>query len=127
VISLAESPLEGVFAGQLDLVPLGTSDGVALTVDGEQPVRAIGDDGTPWSRTPTGYAGPPGDGRVFVAESANLRWSPEWSQQEWGNALSAGDGTVTFRAIPARRTQGVAAFGLLIFLLVASWWGRRLQ
>jgi hypothetical protein len=127
VISLAESPLEDVFAGQLDLVPLGTSDGVALTVDGEQPVRAIGDDGTPWSRTPTGYAGPPGEGTVFVAESANLRWSPGWAQQEWGNALSAAEGTATFRAIPTRRTQAVAAFGLLIFLLVASWWGRRLQ
>ena len=125
VISVGETPLEEVFDGQLDLIPLSTPEGVALTMEEIVPVRAYRADGEPWARSGAGYIGPAGPGTVFVAETANGRWGPDWQQAEWGNQLSAVDGRVGFETIPSRRNQAVAAGVLVLVLIGVSWWGRR--
>jgi hypothetical protein len=125
VVALGETPLESVFAAQLDLVALGTADGVALTFDGTPPTRAVAADGTPWRKTSTGYAGPEDGGRVRIAETANGRWIPDWEQQGWANSLSASEGTITFDPITARRAQAGVAAAFAVGLLVLSIVGRR--
>jgi hypothetical protein len=125
VISVGETPLEEVFDGQLDLIPLSTPEGVALTMEEIVPVRAYTADGEPWARSGAGYVGPAGSGTVFVAETANGRWGPDWQQAEWGNQLATVDGRADFATIPSRRNQAVAAGVLVLVLVGVSWWGRR--
>ncbi len=126
VIFVGESPLEAVFEGQLDLVPLQGPTATTFVSEADNPVRAVADDGTPWSKTVAGYAGEATpDGRVFTAESANSRWGKDWAQQDWGNTVSAVDGEIAFSAIAARRVQAWWAIGLFAGLVVVSWWGRR--
>ena len=125
VISVGDTPLEEVFDGQLDLIPLSTPEGVALTMEEIVPVRAYTADGVAWTRSGSGYVGPAGAGPVFVAETANGRWGPDWQQAEWGNELSAVDGRVDFDTIPSRQNQAVAAGVLVLVLMGVSWWGRR--
>jgi hypothetical protein len=125
VISMGDTPLEDVFAGQLDMLPLGTGAGLALTFDGEPPVRAVRDDGEPWRLGDIGYTGEANDGTVLLAESANSRWGPEWSQAGWQNQVTARDGEARFATIRGRRTQALVAAGLFLVMLVASLWGRR--
>jgi hypothetical protein len=125
VISVGDTPLEEVFDGQLDLIPLSTPEGVALTMEEIVPVRAYAGDGEPWARSGTGYVGPAGPGTVFVAETANGRWEPGWRQSEWGNLLSSSQGRVEFETIPSRQNQAIAAGILVLVLMGVSWWGRR--
>lgn len=125
VISLGETPLESVFASQLDLVPLGTTEGVALTVEGERPVRAVADDGTAWIRTSSGYEGEAGPGRVLLAETSDPRWRPDGEAVGWGVSVAAADGRASFEPIAERRVQAITAAGFFLLLIAVSWWGRR--
>jgi len=125
VISVGDTPLEEVFDGQLDLIPLSTPEGVALTMEEIVPVRAYTADGQAWARSGSGYVGPAGAGTLFIAETANGRWGPDWQQAEWGNQLSTVDGRVDFATIPSRQNQAVAAGVLVLVLMGVSWWGRR--
>ncbi len=124
VISLGETPFTSVFTGQLDLVALGTSRGVALTLDGDPPVRAVADDGSPWSYDGRVYRGEPADVRVTIAESPNSRWQPDWQQSGWANDVSGVDGEVTFAPVEGRRRQAIAAGALALLLVVGSAVGR---
>jgi GT2 family glycosyltransferase len=124
VISLGDTPFVSVFTGQLDLVALGTTRGVALTVDGEPPVRAVADDGAVWSYDGRVYRGEANDVRVVVAESPNGRWGPDWQQSGWANDLSGEAGEITFSPIEGRRNQAVVAGGLALVLMLGSAVGR---
>jgi hypothetical protein len=126
VVATGDTPLEAIFAGQLDLVPLGGAQRPTFLVDAVNPVRAVTGDGVVWSRAGTGYDGPeaPGD-RVFVAENANTRWGPDWVQSGWGSEVSAATGEARFTPIPARRSQASMAAGLFVFLVLVSTYGRR--
>ncbi len=125
VISLGDTPLEEVFGSQLDLVPLGSSEAVAFTVEGDPPVRAMADDGTIWTRTSFGYEGEPGPGRVLLAESSDVGWGPEGQIAGPGTSVSAVDGEARFESIDTRSNQATAAGVVLLLLLVSSWVGRR--
>lgn len=125
VISLGDTPLEDVFAGQLDLVLLGAREGTALTVEGDPPLRAVADDGTAWTRTTWGYEGPPGPGRVFLAEAGDSRWEPDGRISGPGTSISAAEGEGRFEPIDGRRTQAAFAGGLLVLLIASAWVGRR--
>jgi hypothetical protein len=125
VISLGETPLEDVFGSQLDLLPLGSREGVAFTIEGEPPVRAVADDGMAWTRTSSGYEGEPGPGRVLLAETSDTRWAPDGQAAGPGTSVSAVDGEARFGPIDARRTQAKLAGGVLLLLLALSWVGRR--
>lgn len=127
VVATGDTPLEAVFDGQLDLVPLGGAKRPTFLVDAESPVRAIVSDGTSWDRSGTGYAGDAAAGeRVFVAEAANGRWGPgPWVQDGWGNEVSAGSGVAEFDPIEARRSQGYVAVAAFAFLFLFSGFARR--
>ena len=125
VISLGDTPLEEVFASQLDLLPLGTREGSAFIVEGDRPVRATVDDGTGWSKTTSGYEGDPGSGRVLLAESGDLRWGPDPELVGPIVSVSTSEGEARFDPIDKRRTQAWFAGGFVLLLAALSWVGRR--
>ncbi|HSF85178.1 MAG TPA: glycosyltransferase [Acidimicrobiia bacterium] len=126
VIFLGDSPLESVFVGQLDLVPLEGLATPAFVSEAEVPVRAVASDGTAWTRTSTGYAGTAdANARVRLAESANSRWGSNWEQVDWANEVDAADGSIEFAAIGSRRSQAFLAAAIFAALVALSWWGRR--
>ncbi len=127
VVVTGETPLQAVFDGQLDLVPLGGAKRPTFLVDSEGAVRATTIAGESWSRNGTGYAGNAVSGeRLLLAESANSRWGPgPWTQSTWGNEVSAGTGLVEFDPIDSRRSQAYLAAGLFGFLLLFSAVARR--
>lgn len=126
IVATGDTPLEAIFAGQLDLVPLGGARRPTFLVDAEAPVRAVTSDGVAWARDGTGYMGAadPGE-RVFIAENANTRWGPDWVQSGWGSEVAAASGEARFSPIPARRSQASLAAGLFVFLVLVSVYGRR--
>ncbi|MDJ0954796.1 MAG: hypothetical protein QNJ81_14055 [Acidimicrobiia bacterium] len=127
VVVTGDTPLEAVFDGQLDLISLGGAKRPTFLVDSENPVRAVTAAGNEWGRAGTGYAGEPASGeRVRVAETANSRWSPgPWSQDGWGNEVSAATGEVWYEPIESRRSQASAAAGVLALYVVGSALARR--
>ncbi len=127
VVVTGETPLQAVFDGQLDLIPLGGAKRPTFLVDSPTSYRAQIGEGQPWSRIGTGYGGVADSGeRVLIAETANSRWGPgPWAQSGWGNEVSAGTGTVEFDPISLRRSLAYMAAGLFAFLLVFSAFARR--
>ena len=127
VVVTGETPLEDVFAGQLDLVSLGGARRPTFLVDSELPVRARTLAGQPWIRIGAGYEGEATSGeRVFVAETANSRWGPgPWAQSGWGNELAAAGGSVDFTPIELRRTHSYIAAATFAFLFIFSAFARR--
>ena len=124
VISLGDTPLEDVFGSQLDLVPLGTRDGAAFTVEGDAPVRAVSEGGAPWSKTAWGYSGDAGSDRVLLAESFDARWGPEPAAEGPFISVASGDGEARFSPSDRRRTQAWIAGALFGLLGILSWVGR---
>ncbi len=129
VVVTGDTPLEAVFAGQLDLISLGGAKRPTFLVDSENPVRAVTLDGTYWARAGTGYSGEPASGeRVQIAETANSRWGPgPWSQVGWGNEVAAADGEASFAPIDARRSQAMIAAGLFVVYVIGSALARRVR
>ncbi len=127
VVATGQTPLEAVFDGQLDLVRLGGAKRPTFLVDAENPVRAITTSGIAWSTSGTGYEGEPAAGeRVLLEDTANTRWRPgPWSQQGWGNEVSAADGVAQFEPIATRRNGAIAAAGIFAFYLLFSALARR--
>jgi hypothetical protein len=127
VVVTGETPLEDVFAGQLDLVRLGGAKRPTFLVDSENPVRALTSSGDVWNSSGTGYEGESvSGGRVFLADTANTLWGPgPWSQVDWGNEVSAADGVAAFDPITSRRNQAFIAVGVFVFLLLFSGLARR--
>jgi GT2 family glycosyltransferase len=121
VVVVGPSPLEQLFVGQLDLVPLPGLSGAAF-VNETPATRAVASDGTPWTWDGPGYRGPavPG-GRVYVAENADQRWGPDpWAQQNWANEVSADDGAAGFSARQPARREALFAAALFAAMLAAA-------
>jgi len=127
VVLMGDTPLEAVFAGQLDLVSLGGARRPTFVVDADLPVRARTIAGESWSRVGVEYRGTAASGeRVFLAESANSRWGPgPWTQMSWGNEVSAGSGVAQFDPVESRRSQAYVGGGLFVFLVLFSAIARR--
>ncbi|MEA2000991.1 MAG: hypothetical protein U9N84_03765 [Actinomycetota bacterium] len=127
VVVTGETPLEAVFDGQLDLVPLGGAKRPTFLVDSDRAVRASTIEGEAWSRNGTGYEGDAVSAeRLLLAESSNSRWGPgPWTQSSWGNEVSAGTGLAEFDPIDSRRSQAYLAAGLFSFLFLFSALARR--
>ena len=124
VISLGDTPLEDVFAGQLDLLPLGTREGVAFTVEGDAAVRAITESGAAWSTTAWGYSGDAGSDRVLLSESFDSRWGPDAVAEGPFVSVASEDGEARFGPSNRRRNQAWMAGALLGLLWILSWVGR---
>ena len=128
IISLGDTPFEAVFEGQLDLVPLGASEGLALTTEATQPVRAETVQGqVPWRRAPFGYEGTATPARVYVAEAGHQNWGMDWAQSGWANEVVGSAGEIRFNELPNRRTQAFVALAVFVVLLVGSAAGRRIR
>ena len=125
VVSMGDTPLEDVFAAQLDLLPLPVREGVAFVYDGEIPERSVSEDGSDWVRTTAGYDGESDDGRVWLAESFDPAWGPQAEPDGWALSVSAEDGTARFEPRSKRRSQVQFAGGFFVFLVLAAFVGRR--
>jgi GT2 family glycosyltransferase len=122
------SAWRSVFAGQLDLVPLGGGlDNTTYENEVERAARAVTSSGSMWTRNGTGYEGRGGFGLdLELRENANARWGPgEWQQLDWANSIPASAGVAEFDPIGSRRTQAIASAVWFIALVGFSWVGRR--
>jgi len=118
----------GVFAGQLDLVPLGGGlTHATFENEAEYPVRALTATGGEWRHVGTGYEGTPEFGVALeIRDNANSRWGPgEWQQSGWGNETTATGGSVAFEPMQQRRWLAVLAAGWSALLAAGAWVGRR--
>jgi hypothetical protein len=126
VAFLEPSPLSELFEAQLDMVGLRSFD--LPVFRNEVPAApVVGDDGSHWLRTGTGYSAPEGSvvGRVRVAENADYRWGPgEWVQDEWANLIVEPRSEVTFSGHGPRRAAAIGSAGWLIVIVGATLLGR---
>jgi hypothetical protein len=128
VVVTDETPLEALFEGQLDLVPLRGLDLVTYAVEADAPVRALASDGTVWEPAGNGYRGAAdGNARVFLADNANSRWGPDWQQVTFGNEVSGRLGEAVYRRDTSRSNTAALAGALALVLLGLSWVGRRFR
>lgn len=116
------SPLEQVFAAQLDLVPL-TSLRIPVFRNEVPTALAQTPDGTGWDIAGTGYRS--GDGAsapaVSIASNADHRWGPgSWEQVEWRNQVVPSEHSVRFQPYGPRRVMAIAA-GAWLLVLAATW------
>ena len=125
VIALGPTPLEDVFGAQLDLIPLGTIEGAAFAVEEGPAVRAVASFGAVWERTPAGYDGPAGIGRVTLAEAANSGWGPDGRFDGWATSVSGAQGEARYEPDPRRRSQATAAGVIIGLYVLVAWAGRR--
>lgn len=128
IVVMDDTPLEPLFEGQLDLVPLRGLERLTYAVDAETSVRALASDGAVWQPVPGGYVGPADpNGRVRLADNANGRWEPAWQQVEWSNEVSAARGFAGYRRSAVASNQALIAALVAMGLLGVSWLGRRFR
>jgi hypothetical protein len=127
-----ESPLEAIFEGQLDMVPLR---GLEIPAFRNEVAAAVasGPEAIAWESDGTGFRRPDdvGDEVVYLAANADYRWGPgEWSQADWANRVEKPGAELRFATNPTRRylALGSAAWLLaLVVLLGVGRWGRRAE
>jgi hypothetical protein len=131
VAFLEESPLEGLFETQLDMVPVRSFD-IPVFRNEVPAAVALGADGAVWDPDGTGYVRPASAQSVAVglAVNADDRWGPgTWIQADWGMRVIARAGSVGFAGYEPRRTMALGSLGWLGVLLLTTafgWWrGRR--
>jgi hypothetical protein len=120
------SPLEAVFEGQLDMVPLR---GLEIpTLRNEVPAGiALGPAGVAWEPDGTGFLRPSGvgDDTVQVMLNADYRWGPgDWSQAGWANRVDDPGAEVRFAGNTSRRDLALGSAAWLAVLLVLAGVGR---
>lgn len=116
-----------VLGRQLDLLPLGGGlRAPAYENEATPAVRSHGETGRAWIWTGDGYAGPAEQGRLWIAENADPRWTPApWAQSSWGNEVAAEAGVARFSPDPRRRALAFVAAGSFLVLVGVAWAGRR--
>jgi hypothetical protein len=116
------SPLQQVFAAQLDLVPL-TSLRFPVFRNEVPTALALTPDGTGWDLAGTGYRSGDGAGTpaIAIASNADHRWGPgSWEQVEWWNRVVPSEHSVQFQPYGPRRMMAIAA-GVWLAALAAAW------
>ncbi len=122
VVTDGAPPIESL-RSQVDLAARNFDPGIAVYENLAFRGR-VTTEGPAWEAERVGATGPPGPGRVRLADNADPGWSPDWNQQEWANELSAAEGVVSFRADGLRRGLAVASLVLMLAAAAAAWWGR---
>jgi hypothetical protein len=105
------SPLQQVFAAQLDLMPLGSLD-FAVFVNEVSTAPAVSSDGVRWFADGTGYRSPDGASAagVIVASNADYRWGDgAWQQDGWRNLITGDVTQVAFSGHLPRRLLAIVA------------------
>jgi GT2 family glycosyltransferase len=119
----------GVFAGQLDLLPLSAGIKNAVFVTDIDPVgRALTSTAASWAREGWTYIGDPEPGkRVFVAENPDPGFGPApLRKTAFADEVSADQGVVTYTADASSRIQAFAVAIALVLLMAGVVVGRRL-
>ncbi|MDJ0791042.1 MAG: hypothetical protein QNJ71_04010 [Acidimicrobiia bacterium] len=118
----------GVFAGQLDLLPLSAGVGNAVFVTDIEPVgRTLTSTAASWPREGWTYRGEPEPGkRAFVAENPSPNFGPgPWLATAAANEVSAEAGEVTYQADGSKRLQAVGVLAAVLALIGIILVGRR--
>lgn len=123
VVFTGESNLADAFYPQLDMRPLSGLSYRVLENEAEA-YRAATDRGRPWKPVAAGYEGEAGEGRVRLAENADLRWGPDGAQDGWAAEISAAEGRAGFGPVPRFQTQSRLALFAAGALAAASLAGR---
>ena len=123
VVFTGETRLAEALAPQLDMRPLSGLSHRVLENEADA-YRAVTDRGRPWKPVAAGYEGEAGEGRVRLAENADLRWGPDSSQDGWAAEVSASEGRAGFGPVRRFRTQSLLALAVAGALTAASLAGR---
>jgi GT2 family glycosyltransferase len=118
----------GVFAGQLDLLPLSAGIKNAVFVTDIDPVgRALTSTAASWAREGWTYVGEPESGkRVFVAENPDPGFGPApLRKTAFADEVSADLGVVTYTADGSTRIQAFAVATAVVLLIAGIAIGRR--
>jgi hypothetical protein len=77
-----------------------------------------------WTMARTSGAGPAADERIRLADNADPGWSPEWSQSDWANEVSASEGLISYQSDALRLWLAIASAGILVVAGGLAFWGR---
>ena len=123
VVFTGDTTLTDIMTAQLDLRPLPQL--VFQVFESEvEAYRAVTGTGLAWSWVAPDYTGRALRGTVRIAENADPRWGPGWTQTDWANEVSTIDGVAHFGGVPAFRLFAQLAAALAIVLLGIAMWGR---
>jgi hypothetical protein len=118
----------GVFAGQLDLLPLSAGIKNAVFVTDIDPVgRALTSTAASWAREGWTYRGEPQEGkRVFVAENPDPGFGPApLRKTAFADEVAADLGVVTYTADASKRTQAYVVALFVVLGIAGVTIGRR--
>ncbi len=124
VVVIDDAPVGANLVTQVDLVPVPVAEGLAVYRNDVYRPRVTAADGSPWVATRTAATGRPTSATVRLADNASGRWGPGWSQSDWYNVLSAGDGQIQFEPESQARTVAWIAPVMLALAGLGALWGR---
>jgi hypothetical protein len=119
-----ETAFDTVLKSQVDLVPTPLASGGRVYENPESSPLASAEDGQPWGRQGTGFAGPRSDGLALLRVNYSHGWAPEPELDDWFTTVSAADGEAHFAATGYLAWAPYLAVGLLLAALSAIAWGR---
>jgi hypothetical protein len=117
------APLLDVLQAQVDLAERPGLPGWSVYENLAARPRLEHPSGT-WTVDRTTAAGPASDARVRLADNADPGWTPEWTQSDWANEVSAEDGLLSYRPDPLRRWLAIASIAILVVSAGLAFWGR---
>lgn len=118
------TPMADVLAAQVDLAERSRLEGWSVFENLAARPRLEHPSST-WVMGRTVGTGPATDARVRLADNADPGWSPEWSQADWANEVSASAGTISYVGDPLRRWLAIASVTILVGASALAFWGRR--
>lgn len=119
----SETPLSAVLTAQVDLAERQRMEGWTVYENLAYRPRIDGPDAG-WVSARASATGPVSDGRVRLADNADPGWTPDWSQDDWANELSAQTGSITYAADGLRSSLAVGSLVVLIVAGGLAVWGR---
>ncbi|HEX2152694.1 MAG TPA: hypothetical protein VHL52_01790 [Acidimicrobiia bacterium] len=126
LVSLEESAelVSPVLDAQLDLNSFPFVEDLLVYENTAVRPVAVTDQGVPWRREGTGFAGTPTDQRVRLAIAGNERWEPDWQQEDWAGTVDGGQGGTAYSRLSADRVTVLAGVVIVLAGLVLGVWGR---
>jgi GT2 family glycosyltransferase len=119
-----ETAFDTALRSQVDLVPTPLAAGGRVYENPESSPLASAEDGQPWGRQGTSFAGPRSDGRAMLRVNYSHGWAPQPELDDWFTTVSAADGEAHFAATGYLAWAPYLAVGLLLAALGAIAWGR---
>lgn len=118
------TPMSDVLAAQVDLAERSRLEGWSVYENLAARPRLEHPSST-WVMGRTVGAGPASDARIRLADNADPGWSPDWSQDDWANELSASAGEIVYQGDSLRRWLAIASLATVVAAAGLAFWGRR--